>query len=291
MPETVLPITAIIITRNEETAVQDSIRAASFCEEIIVVDSYSTDNTAGVAESLGATVIQFKWNGRYPKKKQWSLEHPSVSHEWVFLLDADEVISEELKAELESLFHLNENMGVAAYDIPLEYYFSGRPLKHGHRVVKRCLLNRNASAFPEVGDLEAPGITEVEGHYQPVARGLVKRTSSKLLHHDPDPLASWIDRHNRYSDWEAYLEHHQVVKAAIRDRRSRQGKVFDRMPFKSALFFFYSFVLRGGFLDGRAGFDYSFALSFYYWSIGAKKRELDRKHSSARVTTKRHSAQ
>lgn len=271
-----LPITAIVITKNEEGAIARCVEALSFADQIILIDSHSRDRTVAIAQSLGAEVVSFRWNGDYPKKKQWGLEHPSVRNNWVLMLDADEVVTPALALELHQLFRSGAQKNHAAFDIQLDYRFSGRILRHGHRVRKRALLDRRRARFPEVNDLEAPGITEVEGHYQPEIAGPVGVLRQRILHDDPDPLSSWVSRHNRYSDWEAYLAIHPHSRTLVRENRSRQGKLFDRAPLKPLAFFVYSYLIRGGFLDGRAGFDYAYALAFYYWMTGAKLRELRR---------------
>jgi hypothetical protein len=130
--------------------------------------------------------------------------------------------------------------------------------------------------MPVVDDLNAPGIREVEGHYQPQANGTIGRLTGLLFHDDVDPVSSWFDRHNRYSDWEAYLRLNTEARREIASKRTAKGSFFDRVPFKPVVFFAYSYILRAGFRDGRAGLDYALALSMYYWQIEVKTRELRR---------------
>jgi glycosyltransferase involved in cell wall biosynthesis len=277
---TPLPIVAVILTKNEEAQIASTLDRLGDFDEVVVVDSHSTDRTVAIAESMGARVLQFSWNGAYPKKKQWALENATAGHKWVLLLDADETPTDKLLEELREVV-LNGDDDVAAYDIPLLYRFAGSVLRHGHRVNKRSLLKVGLCRFPDVGDEDLPGIREVEGHYQPEADGRVRALTGSILHDDRDPVSSWFDRHNRYSDWEAHLRTRSDLRREVANRRSRQGQLFDRVPFKPTAFFLYSYLLRRGFLDGQAGFDYAFALSTYYWQIGVKTREL--KQSRARV--------
>jgi glycosyltransferase involved in cell wall biosynthesis len=274
-----IPVTAIISTKNEERAIEQCIAGLRAFDEIIVVDSGSSDRTQEISGRLGVRVVDFQWGGRYPKKKQWCLDNLDTASPWIFFVDADESPTPELLHEMETLFKGPEPEVVAAFDITLSYHFMGRELRHGHRVIKRALLHRDRVEFPEVADLDAPGMGELEGHYQPIARGAVQRLSARLKHDDPDPLGSWVWRHNLYADWEAYLRCQTKTRESVQQLRSKQGRLFDRVPGKPLAFFLYSYVFRLGFLDGHAGFDYAFGLSFYYWLINAKTRELHRRSS------------
>lgn len=267
-----LPIVAIVLTKNEEAQIDWTLSHLKDFAEVVVVDSRSSDSTVQIAEGHGARVLQFDWNGTYPKKKQWSLDNATAGHQWVLLLDADETPTPELMDELRSI--VADPAARNAYDVPLLYRFSGKLLRHGHRVTKRSLLRVGHAKFPDVGDEDLPGIREVEGHYQPEVEGPAGRLRGAILHDDRDPVSSWFDRHNRYSDWEAHLRSRPALRQSIAGRRSKQGQLFDRVPFKPGAFFAYSFLARAGFLDGRAGFDYAFALAAYYWQIGLKVREL-----------------
>ena len=164
-----------------------------------------------------------------------------------------------------------------AFDIPISYHFAGKELKHGHRVVKRSLLKRGFNHYEDTGLMKLPVMTELEVHYQPEATGEVGRTEGLLAHHDLDPVRTWFDRHNKYSDWEAYIHADPAMRRTVRSSKSRQGQRFDVVPFKPLAFWLYSYVVRRGFLDGRAGLDYAVALAAYYWQIGLKTRELKRK--------------
>lgn len=270
-----LPITALVQTKNEEVGIAKCLEALSDFSEVIVVDSNSKDRTQDIAKSMGVSVVNFTWNQKYPKKKQWQIDNLATKNRWVLFIDADEFPSQELIEELRGRQEEMHALKYAAYDIPLEYVFAGRVLKHGHRVVKRCLVDSLRCQFPEIDDLDAPGMGELEGHYQPTARGPIDRLTARLQHHDQDPVRTWFDRHNRYSDWEAFLRTNSTVKSQAAARRSRQGRIFDSVPCKPLVFFLYAFVVKAGFLDGRPGFDYAFALSTYYWQIGLKVRELE----------------
>lgn len=269
-----LPITVLIQTKNEELSIGSCIDSLNDFDEIIVVDSDSTDKTTQIAKSHGASVVNFTWNGLYPKKKQWQINSLTTKHKWILFMDADESPTPELVIELRTFLNTAHKQNYVAADIKLNYVFTGRQLRYGHTVIKRVLLQRGLANFPVIDDLGAPGMGELEGHYQPVIDGNTAQLKGRILHNDIDPVRTWFDRHNKYSDWEAYLRSRPAIREETASRRSVQGRIFDAVPFKPLVFFVYSYGIRKGFLDGRAGFDYAIALSAYYWQIGVKVREI-----------------
>ena len=271
-----LPITVIVLTKNEELALSGCLDSVKFFEQTLVIDSKSNDQTINVAKAYECQTVNFDWNGKYPKKKQWSLELPQIENDWVLFLDADERVSQELFSEIESLFASEATKNFSAVEIPLSYFFMGKELSHGHKVKKIALLNRNLCSFPVFDDLHVSNMWEVEGHYQPSYSGKLVRLKSKIIHDDPDGLYDYFARHNRYSDWEAELRTNKSMAQRVRSNRTLQGRIFDRIPFKSFFFFVYSFIFKAGWRDGRAGFNYALALSFYYWQISVKSQERSR---------------
>ncbi|MFW6690041.1 glycosyltransferase family 2 protein [Streptomyces sp. MAR4 CNX-425] len=273
-----LPIVVAIPTKNEAENIATTVRSViDHFEAVVVVDSDSTDDTRALAKAEGAEIVPYTWDGKYPKKKQWCLDHVRPELDWMLFVDGDETPSPELIAELHRIFDPtadgSRRVAPAAFDIPLGYWFAGKRLRHGYTIVKRALMDRTRVRFPELGDLDAPGMGEQEGHYQPLADGEVVRLRATLEHEDLDPVRTWFDRHNRYSDWEAWLEHHPEVREEIRVAKTRQGQLFHRAPLKPLVSFAYAYVYKRGFLDGRAGLDYALAMSFYRWQIGLKTRE------------------
>ena len=273
-----IPVSVLIQTKNEEKGIVSCLAGLKEFDEVIVVDSNSTDRTAELAKEAGATVINFTWDGSFPQKKQWMLTKVEVRHEWLLIMDADEFPTPELAAELRAIAEDSAEVRVA-FDVPMAYHFAGAGLKHGHRVVKRTFLRRGMNSYRNIDLLHFPGMGELEAHYQPEAQGPVGRTTAKLVHHDLDPVRTWFDRHNLYSDWEASIRTHPETRGSVRGSKSSQGRRFDALPLKPLVFFLYSYVLRRGFLDGRAGFDYALGLSMYYWQIGLKSRELLREQT------------
>ncbi|TAK70417.1 MAG: glycosyltransferase family 2 protein [Actinomycetota bacterium] len=268
-----IPVSAIVLTKNEQEAIGACIRSLHSFDEVFVVDSRSTDDTRQIAAGLGATVVDFSWDGKYPKKKEWSLRNLPFRNDWVLFVDADERPSEALVSSLHQLLPAGSAQRHAAYDLPVFYRFMGRPLKHGHHVVKRALVRHADAEFPPIDDLDVTTMWEVEGHYQPAVHGSVGSLRGGLIHDDPDRLFDYFSRHNRYSDWEAAVATDPDLRRQVNALRTSQGSLFARLPAKPIAFFVYSYLARAGFLDGRAGFDYAVALATYYWQIDLKVRE------------------
>lgn len=265
---TLLNASVVILTKNEERHVRRAIESAAGFRDVLVIDSASTDKTALIAEQAGARVIQFNWDGRYPKKKEWSLAKTET--DWVFYLDADEYFE---KGQIAEIARVIENDSASAYEVPLRYFWLGRELKHGHRVTKRIGMRKSRSYWPRPDDIDVKNMWEVEGHYQPqISEGVVVRGQQPIGHQDEDGLFDYFARHNRYSDWEANMLHKR--DSVSHQSRSRLGRLAVRLPAKPIVFFIYSYILKLGFLDGSAGLNYALALSFYYWQIGLKIKEL-----------------
>ncbi|ARP87428.1 glycosyltransferase family 2 protein [Bordetella genomosp. 9] len=271
-----IPVSVIVMTKNEERNIEKCLRALADFDEVFVVDSASTDRTVEMASRLGARVVPFQWNGRYPKKKQWCLENLPFSHDVVLYVDADEVMTPELAREIgDCLPRFSQGAGGAF--VGFDYVFCGRRLNHGHRVYKLVLLARDRARFLDYNDLDVANMWEVEGHYQPQVDGQLFLLRNRMAHHDHDGLYHYFDKHNRYSDWEASLR----VKGLLNDPREANiglrgamKRMFNAMPFKAPAAFLHCYVLRLGFLDGKVGLDYAVARAMYYWQIGLKSREL-----------------
>ena len=273
-PPSRLAASVIVMTKDEEANIAKCLRSVRGFDEVFVVDSGSRDRTCGIAAEMGATVVDFRWNGRYPKKKQWCLDELPFRHDWVLYVDADEEVTAPLTEEIGRV--LTGPPRHAGYFVGYDYVFLGRVLHHGHRVYKLVLLNRHKARFPERDDLDVANMWEVEGHYQPLVEGTTGVLRRRMRHDDHATLYHYFERHNRYSDWEATLRGRGTLlreaEAQPTGRRALKA-IFARMPVKGLVAFLHSFVLRGGFLDGRAGFHYAIARGFYYWQIGIKSRE------------------
>jgi glycosyltransferase involved in cell wall biosynthesis len=270
-----IPVSVIIMTKDEEENIGKCLSSVEQFGEVFVVDSGSTDSTCAIAEKWGAIVVQFHWNGKYPKKKQWCLENLPFTYDWVLYVDADEEVGAELAQEIGKIMEiLPEHVGYfAGYDT----YFLGKILNHGHKIYKLILLNRHRAYFPPYDDLHVEQMWEVEGHYQPNISGSTGTLKNHMKHNDTRRLFYYFARHNRYSDWEAYV---RTSGDIIRSDEPQPGirfflkRAFRAVPLKGLVAFIHSYIIHFGFLDGGIGFHYAMARAFYYWQIEVKTIEL-----------------
>ncbi len=273
-----IPVSVVVMTRNEEDNLPYCLPALERFAECFVVDSGSTDGTQAIARAAGVRVVPFRWNGRYPKKKQWCLDNLPFRHDWVLFVDADERLGGELVDEIAAL--LAEEPRHAGYFIDGCPVFLGRRLRFGARNRKLALFDRRRAHFPPVPDLDVATMWEVEGHYQPVIAGTVGRLRHGLDHADDKPVAAWFERHARYADWEASLRADGRMDELIAQESGARRwlkRWFGALPARPLLVFLYGYVVRLGFLDGGPGFQHALARAFYYWQIGVKIADARRR--------------
>lgn len=273
-----IPVSVVVMTRNEAANLPHCLPALERFAERFVVDSGSSDGTPDIAEAAGAHVVPFQWDGRYPKKKQWCLDHLPFRQDWILFVDADERLGRALVEEIAALMASGPRH--AGYFIDGRPVFLGRRLRFGARNRKLALFDRRKAHFPPVPDLDIATMWEVEGHYQPVIAGTVGRLHHSLDHADDKPVAAWFERHARYADWEAALRSDGRMKGLImRESAVRRWLKtwFSVLPARPLLVFLYGYVLRLGFLDGGPGFQHALARAFYYWQIGVKIADARRR--------------
>lgn len=254
-----IPISVIVVTKNEGARIERCLRALQDFDDVVVVDSYSRDHTVHLARQWGARVILFSWDGHYPKKRQWCLDRLSLRHDWVFFVDADEVVPLGLLAELATLDL--PAAGPAGYFVKGRYVIGGKALRYGLQNNKLCLFDRRKIAFPVVDDLDLPGMGEIEGHYQPVLKSgyegeQLGQLQGALLHYAYEDNVSWMGRHERYAAWESAMIARNAYPVDPVPAREALKRFFRRMPpmVRAAAAFGHSYVLKRGFWDGAAGF-------------------------------------
>lgn len=277
MPEGKIPVSVVVMTLNEAVNLPHCLAGLGDFAEVFVVDSPGSDNTRDIAAAWGARVVPFVWNGRLPKKKQWCLDNLPFAYDWTLFVDADEIVTPELAQEIARLSADGAWGGSAGCYIDALPVFMGRVLRRGWRNRKLALFDRRRTRFPDVDDLDVAGMGEVEGHFQPTVNGPTGRLRAVMLHADRKPLSAWFIRHARYAEWEAKLgadgRLNRLDEAEPPPRR-RAKRLYRRLPLRPLSVFLIAYVLRGGFLDGAAGFDHAVARAFYCWQAATMRRDL-----------------
>ena len=276
------PNSVLIPARNEAGNLPDCLASAAFCAEVVVVDSGSTDGTPEVARQAGATVVDFRWGGAFPKKKNWALEHVPWKHDWVFILDADERITPALAAELRAAVAAPAHDG---YYVNRRFHFLDGWLRHcGYYPSWNLRFFRH-----RLGRYEQPaGGADSQSGDNEVHEHVVLRGTAGYLRADMDHLAfpdigTWVEKHNRYSNWEARLqvagEADTAAEAGLDPglaRKRRLRRLAWRLPFRPTLRFLYHYVWRAGFLDGYRGFVFCRLMAWYEFLCASKAEELRR---------------
>ncbi len=258
-----LPVTVIIPVRNEAKNLPRCLRSLGEVGEVIVVDSHSTDATVEIAREFGAQVVQFHYQGGWPKKRQWAMDTLPLAHDWVLLLDADEVLTPDLTAEIRRAIQSTEING---YYIALRMYFLGRVLRHGDASFWKLSLFRRGKGKYEcrLKDQDA-SMADMEVHEHVFVEGKTARLQHPLIHHNIESLSRYIQKHDEYSNWEAKVLSQESGGSEISDslfgtqaqrRRWLKQRLF-AVPGSPVLLFLYRYVFRLGLLDGVPGLIYS----------------------------------
>lgn len=280
-----IPVSVLIPAKNEQVNLPACLASVAVADEVFVVDSQSTDKSEEIIKSYGANLVQFHFNGRWPKKKNWSLENLPFRNEWVLIVDCDERITPELWSEIAQAIQNDEHDG---YYLNRRVFFLGKWIRHGGKYpdwnlrlfkhAKGRYENLNTEDIPNTGDNEV--------HEHVILPGKVGYLKNDMLHEDFRDLFHWLERHNRYSNWEARVYFNiltgkddsgtigaNLFGDAVQRKRFLK-KVWVRLPFKPFLRFILFYIIQRGFLDGKAGYTYARLLSQYEYQIGVKLYEL-----------------
>jgi glycosyltransferase involved in cell wall biosynthesis len=246
-----------------------------------VVDSQSADATVEIARSHGAKVVQFHYQGGWPKKRQWAIETLPLAYDWILLLDADESLTGELSDEIRRAI---ENPGINGDYICLQMYFLGKVLRHGDaNFWKLCLFRRGKGGYEcRLKDQDA-SMADMEVHEHVVVEGTTERLRNSLIHYNVESLSRYIQKHDEYSNWEARVllqaeQNDAALPASLfgtqaQRRRWLKKKLF-ALPGSPVLLFFYRYFFRFGFLDGVPGLIYCGFQAVQMFHTKAKIYEL-----------------
>ncbi len=270
------PLSVVILAKNESVNIDRCVRAVSWCDDVVVIDDGSVDGTAEIAIQAGAKVVQHRFES-FAKQRNWAILNAGLRHPWSLHLDADEVMTPELRREI------SEALRIVS------------PETVGFRTCRKTILNdrwlRFSDGFPVwIMRVVRNGCAEFadSGHGEvavPEVQGTMGTLTQPFLHYPfSKGLTDWIDRHNRYSTREAKLEFEgdrdcrwQALFSRDRAvRRRAQRHVSRRVPCRFLLRLLYQYVWKGGFLDGSAGWQFSWLMATYESWIVAKRKELER---------------
>jgi glycosyltransferase involved in cell wall biosynthesis len=272
-----VPVSVIVPIKNEAENLPRCLDAIPWADEIFVVDSQSHDGSQQVAEEFGAKVVQFEFNGTWPKKKNWALETLPFRNQWVFILDADEVLPPEAEAEFRGA--VAQAGPLAGYWINRRFLFMGRWLRHAYYPNWNLRLFRHALGRYEklTGAATASGDNEVHEHV--VVKGPTGKLRSEIDHYAFPSIEVFVEKHNRYSNWEARVavaeeSAPKELQSACVAQRRRIKRFGQGLPFRPLLRFLYVYIWQRGFLDGREGFYFARLHAFYEFLSVAKTREF-----------------
>jgi len=280
-PAPVLPVSVIVPVRNEASNLGRCLESLAGAGEVYVIDSQSTDETVAIAESHGAKVVQFHYAGGWPKKRQWALDTLPLEHDWILLLDADEVLTPELTEEIRRAVADPE---IDGYFIRLQLYFLGGILRHGDASFwKLSLFRKGRGRFECRLKDQDVSMADIEIHEHVVVDGRTEKLRHALTHHNYASLSRYILKHDEYSNWEARVllqaaGTEEEMKADLfgtqAQRRRWLKRHLYRVPGSPVLLFLYRYILRLGFLDGTPGLIYCTFQAVQMFHTKAKIYEL-----------------
>ena len=285
-----VPISLLIPAKNEEENLARCLDSVTWVAEIFLVDSNSTDKTAQIANKYGINIVQFDYRGGWPKKKNWALENLRFSNEWVLILDADECLPPEAEEEMRKIV-TDPNKTHAGYWINRRYFFLGQPLRHAYFPNWNLrLFKHNLGRYEKITDLTTEsGDHEIHEHV--VVKGTTGKLNSIMDHHAFPTIDSFVEKHNRYSNWEAVVEssaqdddsalQHEGVKG-----KRKLRKVFRKLPFRPTLRFLYVYLWQGGIFDGWPGFVFARLHAQYEFLSKAKAQAILRSRKKPGQSTR-----
>lgn len=265
----------LILTFNEAVNIKQCLDSVNWADDVVVLDSFSTDNTVDIAKRKNARIYRHKFED-FGSQRNYALEQIDFKHEWIFHLDADERFNNELRNECERVIELNKK---SAYFVPNRIIFLGRWIPHCTqypypqvRLIKKGEVSFAKSGHGQREDLAVRGLGIIETPYDHFnfSKG----------------IEDWLAKHNRYSTEEAKLaleiEPQAIWKCFSRNsiiRRRALKSRFIKMPFRPLLKFLYLYLFQRGFLDGKPGLIYCKLQMIYESMIILKMKELESQKS------------
>ena len=275
-----IPVSILILTKNEEQNLLGCLASVNWSDDIHVYDSFSTDKTTAIAQTAGAKVTQRQFDN-WATHQNWGLQNIPFKYSWIFYIDADERMTPELVDNISKA--INEFKQYVAFRVQRRDFFMGHWLKHVQTSPFYIRLFRPEKMRYErlvnpISLVDGP-IGQIEGfldHY-PFSKG----------------ITHWLERHNSYSSFEAqqivtdhlngqsFSFYKALFSSDFHERRFHQKALFYRLPMRPIIKFLLLYILKGGFLDKKAGLTYALLQSFYEYMIVLKTEELLQSNSVA----------
>ena len=259
-------ITCIILTKNEEKNIRNCLESIKdLAERIVIVDSGSTDNTLTIALEYGCDVYMHDFRS-YAHQQNWALDNTSISTKWVYRIDADEVVTSKLREEILEQTAKHTDDDVNGFVMSFKIYFLGKLLKHAanYPFLNLVIWKYGKGRFSE----------RYMGEHVILSEGKTNSFKNYCEHHDCKSIDVWIAKHNWYATREVidYYERNglnetktNLYKNAKRTQKVRDGFYY-RMPLflRAWLYYFYRYIIKLGFLDGKAGKVYCWLQAYWY---------------------------
>jgi len=275
-PEGRTPPSILILTKNEEVNIEACLKCFDFTDDVVVFDSYSTDRTLEIARQFpNVRIIQRKFD-TWSSHSNWAMRNIDFKYPWVYYSDADERVGEALRDEI--LEKINDaSQPYSAFILRYRNMFMGSWIRRGglYPVWIMRLFRPERIRYED---------REVNAH--PVVDGEVGELKNEFIHYSFNKgLVPWFEKHNSYSQMESH-EAVRVLGSSSFSEHFRHAFSGDKLvrrraiknlsfypPWRGFVRFLYMFVLRLGFLDGRAGFHYASMISMYEYWIELKVKE------------------
>jgi len=281
-----LLLTAIIPTFNEEDNIRHVVESVLWADKVYIVDSFSTDKTAELAKSYApkVEVVQHEWEG-YARQKNWALDNLDIKTEWILILDADEIVPEKLKQEIEEV--ISQKNDCSGFWIRRRYIFLGKTLRfcvgRGTAVLRLFRKGR--------GRYEDRAV-----HERLIVDGKVGWLKEPIVHHDRKLLFFYLSRHNKFSDLESKERYERWYDKSVKTdkfnerlfgtniERNRwiKNRIWKYLPFKALIRFMHIYFFKLGFLDGKVGFTFCVhkAVQEFYTNLKIRELKLRKKQGT-----------
>jgi len=278
-----IPISILIPTKNEERNIAACLASVSWSDDITVFDSYSTDATAAIVSQYSARFVQRQFDN-FADHKNWALSNLPFRYNWILIVDADERVSQELADEINTV--IQNSTLCDGYYIPRKNYFCDKWIRHGgwYPDYQMRLLRKGKARYENRIVHEHVLISTAPAYLK-----------NPLIHYDYKGIERYFDRHNVYSSLEAVecfktltqSSNQSSLKSSLlkkgpEKRRFLKNLAYKYLPCRSLIKFFWMYIIKLGFLDGRIGFRYCLLHTFYEYQVSLKLEELKQPDSPMR---------